>query len=621
MRIPIREYWRVLSRYLTPDRRLIWILAVILLSGIFVQLLAPWLAARFIDRATTAAGTGDAASHSGVLQELLILAGAFLAAGVLTQVLAVATTHLGSYIAWRATNRLREHALEHCLTLDLSFHHRHSPGVMVERLDGDVRELNNFFAEFALRVIGNIILIIAVLGVIFVVDWRLGLVFAALTAVALFVFNRVRGVAAPHWQRARESSSVLYGELEERFGGIPDIRSSGASGYVLRRFAERLRDNFRSTRRAASISIGVGQAAGLVMGLGGAIILGVAAVLYRADSLSLGTVVAMAMYTAIIAAPLREIIDQIGDLQRASASINRVKELLATEPTIRSGSGANWPNQALSVTFENVTFTYPRDEQADPSPAEGTEVIRSSAALEEVSFSLEPGEVLGLVGRTGAGKSTVVRLLLRFYDPNAGRVLVNGVDLRTATLSELRHHIGVVTQEVQLFEASIRDNLTLFDPEVSDDRLMEVLDEVGLGPWLARQRSGLDTPLAADGTGLSAGEAQLLGVARIFIADPGVVILDEPTSRLDPATERLLDSAFDRLLAERTAIIVAHRLQTLHRADQILMLRDGRVVEYGPRSKLVADPGSELHPMGDQPLGAGRTAAAAGGDSARTRAR
>jgi ATP-binding cassette subfamily B protein len=589
VRVPLRDYWRLLTRYLAGDRGLVALLASVLFAGIVVRLLGPWFAATFIDRATAVAREGDAVTQGQILPTLLVFAGGYLVAGVVDQVLAVGTAHLGAVVAWRATNRLREDAVDHCLRLDLTFHHEHGPGAMVERLDGDVRELNNFFAEFSLRVIGNILLICGVLGVIYAVDWRIGAVFTIVSLAALLVLDRVRGVAAPHWKRSREASAGLYGELEERFSGIPDIRGSGAEEYVLGRFAGRLRHFFVLTRRATAVSIGVGQAAGLVMGLGGVVILAVASAMHLGGAVSLGTVVVVSMYTAIISAPLREIIGEIDDLQRATASASRVQELMARRPSVRSGPGAGWPPGALPVAFENVTFSYPRGWRGDGS--RDAEVV----ALRDVSFSLERGEVLGLMGRTGSGKSTIVRLVLRFYDPSGGRIAIDGRDIREATLEELRRHVGVVTQEVQFFDASVRDNLTLFDPQVPDERLIEVLREVGLGGWYEWQPRGLDTVLTADGGGLSAGEAQLLGVARVFIEDPGVLILDEPTSRLDPVTERLLDAAFDRLLAGRTCLIVAHHLQTLHRADKVLVLRDGVVAEYGVRAELAAEPTSAFH--------------------------
>jgi ATP-binding cassette subfamily B protein len=288
-------------------------------------------------------------------------------------------------------------------------------------------------------------------------------------------------------------------------------------------------------------------------------------VLHQSGAISIGTVFAMSMYVALIGGPLRQILRELDDLQQATASIDRVQELLDTKPSVESGPGADLGSGAPHVRFEHVSFSYPASAGAGAG----------RPALSDVSFSLRPGEVLGLVGRTGAGKSTIARLLLRFYDPVEGRITFNGVDLRQATLSQLRTRIGVVSQDVQLFHATVRDNLTLARRRVagaSDERLVEVLREVGLGAWYERQPDGLDTVLTQGGRELSAGQAQLLSVARVFVADPGLVILDEPTSRLDPVTEALVQKAFDRLFEQRTGVVIAHRLHTLRRADLILDL-------------------------------------------------
>jgi ABC-type multidrug transport system fused ATPase/permease subunit len=214
--------------------------------------------------------------------------------------------------------------------------------------------------------------------------------------------------------------------------------------------------------------------------------------------------------------------------------------------------------------------------------------------LHGISFHIPAGRTLGVVGRTGSGKTTLTRLLPRFYDPLAGAVRLGGVDLRAVRIAAVRARVGLVTQDVQLFNASVRDNLTLFDGGVPDARLHAVLDTLGLADWLAELPRGLDTLLGAGGVGLSAGQAQVLACARIFQRDPDVVILDEASSRLDPATERLVHTALGRLLEGRTGIIIAHRLSTIAYADDILVLEDGQVREYGPRRALAADPGSRF---------------------------
>jgi len=210
---------------------------------------------------------------------------------------------------------------------------------------------------------------------------------------------------------------------------------------------------------------------------------------------------------------------------------------------------------------------------------------------------LKPGSVLGLLGRTGSGKSTLARLIFRLYDPRSGCIEVNGADLRHAHLEVLRRNIAIVTQDVQLFRASIRDNLTFFDRSISDEKILVTLDELELGDWYRCLPKGLDTELDTGSRSLSAGEAQLLAFTRVFLRNPGLVILDEASSRLDPATEGRLERAIDKLLQDRTAIIIAHRLDTVQRADEIMILEGGRVSEYGDRKQLVADTRSRFYQL------------------------
>jgi len=286
-------------------------------------------------------------------------------------------------------------------------------------------------------------------------------------------------------------------------------------------------------------------------------------------------------YTELMAKPIEKIRTQLEDLQKADASIVRIRQLLETEPAIRDGAGTPIPAGPLSVEFERVAFSY-----------DGT-----APTLDGIDFRLEPGQVLGLLGRTGSGKTTIARLLLRFYDPQEGVIRLGDVPIRDAKLRELRGRVGMVTQNIEIFKGSVRDNLTFYDETISDERIEEVLIDLGLGGWLRSLPHGLDTNLESGGGGLSAGEAQLLAFARVFLSDPGLVLLDEASSRLDPATEQRLEAAVTKLLRGRTCIIIAHRLTTVQRADRILILEDGRIAEYGPREALAANPNSRFSRM------------------------
>jgi len=282
-------------------------------------------------------------------------------------------------------------------------------------------------------------------------------------------------------------------------------------------------------------------------------------------------------YTEMLRHPTERLRDEVQDFQQADASIGSVEELLAETPRIVDGPGDALPAGPLGIDFDGVTFAY-----------------GDAPVVHDVSIGVAPGRVLGVVGRTGSGKTTLTRLILRFRDPDAGAVRLGGVDIRDVRLAALRDRIGLVTQDVHLFDASVRDNLTLFDDTVSDARITAAIDAIGLGGWLRALPDGLDTAIGAGGAGLSAGQAQVLTCARVLLRDPDVVILDEASSRLDPATERLVQRALGRLLEGRTGVIVAHRLATLALADDIVVLEAGRVVEHGPRLDLAADPGSRF---------------------------
>jgi ABC-type multidrug transport system fused ATPase/permease subunit len=331
-------------------------------------------------------------------------------------------------------------------------------------------------------------------------------------------------------------------------------------------------------RKAMMWSYSLGANSQGLFVLGTAAALASSAILFKAGTLTIGAVYLIFQCTEMLRQPTEQIRNEIQDLQQADASIARVAALLGIVPGVVDGPGIALPPGPLSVDLEGVTFGYTQDAQI----------------LHDVSVSLEPGRVLGVVGRTGSGKTTLTRLLSRFYDPLAGVVRLGGMDLRDVRLAEVRARVGLVSQELHHFHASVRDNLTLFDDEVSDGRISGVLATLGMTNWLQELPQGLDTLLLSDGAGLSAGQAQVLACARILLRDPDLVILDEPSSRLDPATDRLIHTALGRLLAGRTGIIVAHRLATLAYADDILILEDGQVREYGSRLALTSDPTSRF---------------------------
>ncbi|GCE46189.1 ATP-binding cassette subfamily B protein/ATP-binding cassette subfamily C protein [Thermosporothrix hazakensis] len=564
----LSRYWHLLSRYLRPQWWRIGLLALILCCTIGVQVATPLVTSAFIDRAIS----------GGELSDLMVLALATIALALLQQGMAIAETGIAEMVSWTATNTLRADLLTHLLRLDASFHTAHTPGELIERVDGDVATLARFFSRFVVYVLGNGILMLGVLGLLYHIDWRVGLVMSGFVVVALIIILRIRAAATPLWAADRQANADFFGFLSEYLAGLQDIRSSGASAFVLRRFAEVLRSWLPITRKAQMWGYGMTAVSMGLFSLGTAASFALCALLYQSGLLTIGVVYLVFRYTRMLREPVEQIRDEIQDLQQADASISRIEALLRIQPRIVDGPVSSLPSGPLAIELENVSFAYAED----------------APVLRNVSFSLVPGRVLGVVGRTGSGKTTLTRLLLRSYDPQVGTVRLNGVDLRDVKLAAIRSRIGMVTQEVHLFRASVRDNLTLFEAGFSDERIREILETLGLADWLQELPQGLDTVLLSDGAGLSAGQAQVIACARIMLHDPDLVILDEASSRLDPLTDRLVHTALGRMLEGRTGIIIAHRLATLTYADEILVMEDGQVREHGPRRALMADPNSRF---------------------------
>ena len=552
-----------LARYLRPHIAKVGLLGVCLFGSIGLQLFIPQLLRSFI----------DLASGQGPLAQLTRLGLTYLGLSVANQVLSAVSTYLSAGVGWDATNLLRADLFRHCLSLDVAFHKDRMPGEMIERIDGDVTSLSNFFSQFLVRVTGAAVLMAGVLILLWRENWIVGLALTLFTVLAFVILHWRREVAVEPTRQEREASALLFGFVEERLAGIDDIRANGAGRYVMHRFLEVQSRWFGVSSHAWWVRGTIWMSMGALFAGGYILVLSLGVWLFFSGLATLGTVYLFFSYMSMLESPLDQITQQLQEFQKAAAGLRRVRELFDTPRTVRSGSAAP-EAKPHRVEFDRVSFRYAEQD-----------------VLKGVSFQLEPGETLGLLGRTGSGKTTLVRLLFRLYDATAGRVLIDGIDLTATNLEALRARVALVTQDVQIFHGTVRDNLTFFDSSVSDSRIWKVLEDLGIRTWIEQLPKGLETQLDSSG-GLSAGQAQLLAFARAFLRNPGLIILDEPSSRLDPATERLLGQAIDRLLEERTGIIIAHRLATVERVDKIMVLSDGKIVEFGRRQDLALDPRS-----------------------------
>ena len=563
---------RLFARYLAPRRGWVVLMIFIMICNAGAQLALPSLIASFIDGAA-------ARLPAGVMGGIALT---FLVVALVSQVTAALGKYLATDLGMRATNALRSDVLSHVLAQDIGWHNATTPGALIERIDGDASRLNTFLSNMLPNLLVNSLLLAGTLGALFWIDWRAGALGVAYLPTAWLVVRVIRPHSTRLFNHEREQSARLFGFIEEHLAGTEDVRANGAVDHVMRRFFTASRPWAAAMARAQIVGSLSWLSPAMLYSFVLAAMLALGVWLIGAGAITLGSLVALYRYTFLLSQPLNDIGRQVMELFEASASAARLDELLAQTPALSENGTRTLPSGALALNVEHVSFAY-----ADAQ----------NNVLRDISLGLTPRRVLGLLGRTGSGKTTLTRLIARLYDVSAGEIRLNGQNIAGVAAANLRQRVTVVTQEVQVFSASARDNITLFDKDIDDARIWSALDRVGLRGWAEALPRGLETELAAGGSGLSAGQAQLLAFARAFLRDPGLVILDEASSRLDPATELQLERAIDALLQGRTAIVIAHRLKTVQRASDILVLEDGAIAEYGERAALAADPSSRYYAL------------------------
>ena len=571
MNISFKSYWNLLADHVRPQKKRFVMLAVMLFGSIGLRIIAPQIMRDFIDSALA----GEA------LSTLTWTAIAFISIALIQQGVAIGVTYLGENVAWTATNALRAELAEHAVHLDMRFHNDHTPGELIERIDGDVTELATFFSQFALNLIANGLLLVGILIALFLEDWRVGITFTVFSFLTLTILGKVKDIAVPHQKARREAEAQYFGFIEEQLSGTEDIRSSGAVDFSIRELFRHQGTILVHSRKSHFKRWIIENAMGLALTTGTLLAITSGYLLFTAGVVTIGTVYLLVHYLNLLEEPFWVMTHEIESFQTIGACVERLTEFRSFKREDKNEAGLDLDSHPLALTFNDVTFSY----------------NGSDSVLSRLSFDLKPGSVLGLLGRTGSGKTTIGRLIFRLYDVNTGNIKINSRDVRDMQLESMRHNIAIVTQDVQLFKASVRDNLTFFDCTIPDEKIIATLEELELGDWFRSLPKGLDTELETGSRSLSAGEAQLLAFARVFLKNPGLVILDEASSRLDPATEQKLEKAMDKLLKGRTAIIIAHKLDTLHRAHDVLILEKGNPIEYGDRTQLASDSTSHFYQL------------------------
>ncbi len=569
--------WRLLLDLIRPDLSRWLGLGLFVAIGAGLNLVGPLIIGRIVDRSIAGAE----------VNEISRLALWFLVVAVIVQIMAVIGIQLSAVAAWKTTNQIRLELVRHVLSLDHEFHRSHTPGELIQRVDGDVTAVSDFLSKVVPKVLAALVIVSGTLLILTVTEWRLGLGMAVYLIAATVMTFRARGRSVDEAAKEMSLTAKMYGGIEEHLTASEDLRANGAADYVMHRFVEDSRGVLNgSVERERAFMKMWAQIQGTVS-LGSIIALIVSGVLVSNGSLSLGTAFLLFQYTQLIAKPVEDVIDQLEIVQKANGAMTRVVELRQVRSGILDDGTTSPPSGAMAVSFRDVSFGYD-DEQP---------------VLSHINLDIEAGHSVGIVGRTGSGKTTYSRLVLRITEATSGTICLGGAPISDIPLAELRQRVALIPQEVELFSGTIRENITLFDPSPTDAAVADALRSVGLESLAGTgSDEGIHRQLGSGGLGLSAGEAQLLALARVWLRQPDLIVLDEATARVDPQTEARIDQAVAALREGRTTLIIAHRLSTLETVDDIVVFDHGGVGEFGKREDLVREGTSRFRQLLDLAL-------------------
>jgi ATP-binding cassette subfamily B protein len=563
-----------LARLTKPYKTRTALSIVSLLAATATALAPPLLAKYAVDEAI---GKQD-------LGLLWWIVGAFLVVGLLNWAMSYVQTYLTGWVGERILADLRNALFRHLQRLSLGFYERTRAGVIISRLTNDVEAIDQLVTDGVTSLVQNSLTLIGTAILLFVLDWRLAL--ATLSVIPLMsigtVIFRVRSTRA--YRAVRERLGLVTATLAEDIAGMRVVQAFTREDTNTRNFkavTERYRDSNMETVVLNALYF---PFVDLLSSVALAVVLGYGGHLYFNDDVSLGTLFAFMLYVQNFFDPVQQLSQLYNTFLSATAALDKIMDVMDEEPEVLDLEDAQpLPLVDGRVTFEGVRFAY----------GTGPEV------LHELDLDVPAGTTVALVGHTGAGKSTIAKLLARFYDPRDGRITIDGHDLRDVTQSSLRHQLGIVPQEGFLFGGTVTENIAFGRPDATVEEVVQAAQTVGAHGFIMRLEGGYDTHLQERGSRLSLGQRQLIALARALLADPRLLILDEATSSVDIGTERKIERALRLLLSGRTAFIIAHRLSTIRDADLIVVLEYGRIVEQGTHDELLAKRGLYTSLYGD----------------------
>ena len=573
---------RRLGRYLRRDRRRLFTIVIVLLPVSIAGAVQPLLVGQAIS-VLRGEPTFEFLQKLSTNESIRFLVGALLFSVLIRLGLQGYQTYNIQSVGQRLTARIRDDLFSHSMALSLKYHDRTPVGKLLTRLTSDVDALSEVFGSGAVGVLADLVSLLVIACTMLLIDWRLGtFLLISQVPVTVFILWLQRRYRKANYM-VREELSQLNADFQENLQGLEVVqmfRREDVNGRQFERTGLAYRNAVNGTIFFdSSISAFVEwvslAAVAVVLALGGLMV--------ESGSMGLGTLTTFILYSQRLFEPLRQLAERFTQIQGGLTAVERIGELLEEpleikyQPQSNSNNSANGSSLTKSpgeVVFEGVSFSYREDEPI----------------LQDLSFRIAPGEHIALVGPTGSGKTTLIRLLCRLYEPQQGQIFLDGVEIREIPLQRLRSQLGVVLQDTFLFSGNVADNLRL-DSTISDEKLRDICKELGLETLLNRLPDGLNTYLRERGGNLSSGERQLLAVARVAVRNPRVLVMDEATAFMDPSTEATLQRDLSRLLERRTALVIAHRLATVEASDRILVLHRGKLIEQGTHQQLRAEGG------------------------------
>jgi ATP-binding cassette subfamily B multidrug efflux pump len=554
---PVRLILRRLLRYMRPHAAILSGVVLAALATTAVELAPPWIIRLAVDRFIL----------EGRAAEVWWAAGGLLVLSLVQGGVDFLRLYLTAYTGQRIVFEIRNAVFEHLSRLSFSFYDRARTGDLMSRVTADVEVLNNFFGRAAVIVLTNLLTLAGILGVLLAWDWRLGLVYLGLLPLIVLGMWAYARRVRPAWRRVQRQLAALTGRLQESLTGILVVKLFGRETFEQMRAEAQSRQVLQANVETARIASLWMPYATVVMGVGTGLVLWVGGRNVIAGAISLGTLIGFATYIQMLLRPIRQTGMMLNVVMQSLAAAERVFEVLDTRPDVQDDPGAHpLPPIEGRVRFEGVRFAY-------DGGSEGRH------ALFDVDLEAAPGEMVALVGPSGAGKTTLVHLLPRFYDVQQGRITIDGHDIGQVTVGSLRQAIGIALQTVFLFDASIGENIAYGNPHASQQEIEAAARVVQMHDFVQSLPLGYGTPVGERGVRLSGGQKQRIALARVLLTDPRILILDEPTSSVDADTEQRMQQALDSVRAGRTTFVIAHRLWTVQHADQILVLREGQILE------------------------------------------